>query len=254
MSGARVGRNVRPYPRLAGGAKILLVVKLLRLVLWPAAFAVGGATAALIASGGIADSPALTAAVGLLVGLSWCMIGLEARRRRPANRTGVLMVFFGFAWFASLWTYSRRRLVRRVPRDRDRHAGASVHAGDDVRRPLRPLDGLRGVPPLEDPRGVPQPRRDRPGDRGGVAKTARVITAAAAIMVSVFLALAVSDEIFLTLLGVGMAAAIFLDATVVRMVLVPALMQIVGRANWWIPDWLDRRLPRLEPVVMRGKG
>jgi len=88
----------------------------------------------------------------------------------------------------------------------------------------------------------------------GLAKTARVITAAAAIMVSVFLALAVSDEIFLTLLGVGMAAAIFLDATVVRMVLVPALMQIVGRANWWIPDWLDRRLPRLEPVVMRGKG
>jgi len=88
----------------------------------------------------------------------------------------------------------------------------------------------------------------------GLAKTARVITAAAAIMVSVFLALAVSDEIFLKLLGVGMAAAIFLDATVVRMVLVPALMQVVGRANWWIPDWLDRRLPRLEPVVMRGKG
>jgi len=88
----------------------------------------------------------------------------------------------------------------------------------------------------------------------GLAKTARVITAAAAIMVSVFLALAVSDEIFLTLLGVGMAAAIFLDATVVRMVLVPALMQVVGRANWWIRDWLDRRLPRLEPVVMRGKG
>jgi len=88
----------------------------------------------------------------------------------------------------------------------------------------------------------------------GLAKTARVITAAAAIMVSVFLALAISDEIFLKLLGVGMAAAIFLDATVVRMVLVPALMQVVGRANWWIPDWLDRRLPRLEPVVMRGKG
>jgi RND superfamily putative drug exporter len=80
----------------------------------------------------------------------------------------------------------------------------------------------------------------------GLAKTARVITAAAAIMVSVFLALAVSDEIFLKLLGVGMATAIFLDATVVRMVLVPALMQLFGRANWWIPHWLDRRLPRLD--------
>ena len=80
----------------------------------------------------------------------------------------------------------------------------------------------------------------------GLAKTARVITAAAAIMVAVFLALAVSDEIFLKLLGVGMASAIFLDATVVRMLLVPALMQLFGRANWWIPRWLDRRLPRFD--------
>jgi putative drug exporter of the RND superfamily len=80
----------------------------------------------------------------------------------------------------------------------------------------------------------------------GLAKTARVITAAAAIMVAVFLALAVSDEIFLKLLGVGMATAILLDATVVRMVLVPALMQLFGRANWWIPPWLDRKLPRLD--------
>ncbi len=80
----------------------------------------------------------------------------------------------------------------------------------------------------------------------GLAKTARVITAAAAIMVAVFLAFLVSDEIFLKLLGVGMATAIFLDATVVRMVLVPALMQLFGRANWWIPRWLDRRLPRVD--------
>jgi putative drug exporter of the RND superfamily len=80
----------------------------------------------------------------------------------------------------------------------------------------------------------------------GLAKTARVITAAAAIMVAVFLAFLVSDEIFLKLLGVGMATAIFLDATVVRMVLVPALMQLFGQANWWIPDWLDRRLPRFD--------
>jgi putative drug exporter of the RND superfamily len=79
----------------------------------------------------------------------------------------------------------------------------------------------------------------------GLAKTARVITAAAAIMVAVFLAFVVSDEVFLRLLGLGMATAIFVDATVVRMVLVPGLMQLLGRANWWIPAWLDRRLPRL---------
>jgi RND superfamily putative drug exporter len=91
----------------------------------------------------------------------------------------------------------------------------------------------------------------------GLAKTARVITAAAAIMVAVFLALAVGDEIFLTLLGLGMATAIFLDATVVRMLLVPALMQLFGRANWWIPRWLDRWLPRLaveRPDVATGEA
>src|SRR6266508_1146500 len=79
----------------------------------------------------------------------------------------------------------------------------------------------------------------------GLAKTARVITAAAAIMVAVFLAFLLSDEVFLKLLGVGMATAVFVDATLVRMVLVPAVMQLLGGANWWIPGWLDRLLPRL---------
>jgi RND superfamily putative drug exporter len=80
----------------------------------------------------------------------------------------------------------------------------------------------------------------------GLAKTARVITAAAAIMVVVFLAFVASPEVFLKLFGIGLAAAIFLDATVVRMVLVPAVMQLLGRYNWWIPDWLERTLPRLD--------
>jgi RND superfamily putative drug exporter len=80
----------------------------------------------------------------------------------------------------------------------------------------------------------------------GLAKTARVITAAAAIMVVVFLAFVFSTEVFLKLMGVGMATAILVDATVVRMVLVPAVMQLLGRANWWIPRWLDRILPRLD--------
>jgi RND superfamily putative drug exporter len=84
----------------------------------------------------------------------------------------------------------------------------------------------------------------------GLARTARVITAAAAIMVVVFLAFVFSTEVFLKLMGVGMATAILVDATIVRMVLVPAVMQLMGRANWWTPRWLDRILPRLdgEPV------
>jgi RND superfamily putative drug exporter len=80
----------------------------------------------------------------------------------------------------------------------------------------------------------------------GLAKTARVITAAAAIMVVVFLAFLAAPDVFLKLFGVGLASAIFLDATVVRMVLVPAVMQLLGKRNWWIPDWLERILPRLD--------
>ncbi len=80
----------------------------------------------------------------------------------------------------------------------------------------------------------------------GLAKTARVITAAAAIMVVVFLAFLAAPDVFLKLFGIGLASAIFLDATVVRMVLVPAVMQLLGARNWWIPDWLERALPRLD--------
>jgi RND superfamily putative drug exporter len=80
----------------------------------------------------------------------------------------------------------------------------------------------------------------------GLAKTARVITAAAAIMVVVFLAFIASPLVFLKLLGIGMATAIFVDATIVRMVLVPAVMQLLGSLNWWIPSWLEKVLPDLD--------
>jgi RND superfamily putative drug exporter len=80
----------------------------------------------------------------------------------------------------------------------------------------------------------------------GLAKTARVITAAAAIMVVVFLSFVTSQEVFLKLFGIGLAAAILLDATIVRLVLVPAVMQLMGKWNWWIPNWLERTLPRLD--------
>jgi RND superfamily putative drug exporter len=87
----------------------------------------------------------------------------------------------------------------------------------------------------------------------GLAKTARVITAAAAIMVVVFLAFLAAPDTFLKLFGIGLASAIFLDATLVRMVLVPAVMQLLGSRNWWIPDWLERILPRLD-VERRALG
>ena len=85
----------------------------------------------------------------------------------------------------------------------------------------------------------------------GLARTARVITAAAAIMVAVFGAFVLADDVFLKLIGVGLATAILSDATVVRMVLVPAVMQLLGERNWWLPRWLDPLIPRteLEPAA-----
>jgi putative drug exporter of the RND superfamily len=79
----------------------------------------------------------------------------------------------------------------------------------------------------------------------GLAGTGRVITAAAAIMIAVFAAFVPSPDIILKVIGLGMATAILVDATVVRMLLVPAVMHLLGRANWWLPDSIERRLPRL---------
>jgi RND superfamily putative drug exporter len=80
----------------------------------------------------------------------------------------------------------------------------------------------------------------------GLASTGRVISAAAAIMVAVFLGFATETDVVVKMLGFGMAVAILLDATVVRMVLVPATMAMLGRLNWWLPRWADRLLPTVE--------
>jgi RND superfamily putative drug exporter len=80
----------------------------------------------------------------------------------------------------------------------------------------------------------------------GLAKTARVITAAAAIMICIFGSFVIGDPLHvLKIFGLGLAAAILIDATLVRMVLVPSIMELVGDANWWMPSWLDRVVPNL---------
>ena len=95
----------------------------------------------------------------------------------------------------------------------------------------------------------------------GLAATARVITAAAAIMVTVFLSFVLGiDERAIKLFGLGLAVAIFVDATIVRMLLVPATMELLGGANWWLPRWAGRFLPRIAPepagatVALTGPG
>ena len=79
----------------------------------------------------------------------------------------------------------------------------------------------------------------------GLAETGKVITAAALIMVVVFVSFAGAGEPALKMAGVGMAVAVFLDAFLVRSLLVPALMQVLGKWNWWLPGWLGRLLPRI---------
>jgi len=79
----------------------------------------------------------------------------------------------------------------------------------------------------------------------GLALTGRVITAAAAIMVTVFASFMIGEDRVIKLFGLGLSAAVLIDAVVIRSVLVPAIMQLFGARAWWIPAWLDRILPRL---------
>jgi len=98
---------------------------------------------------------------------------------------------------------------------------------------------------------------DRTGDNAlavgrGLAATARVISAAAAIMVVVFLSFVLIPDVSVKQIGLGLAAAVLIDATVVRLVLVPAVMELLGNANWWLPGWLDRRLPARRAETLGG--
>ncbi|MDX2541830.1 MMPL family transporter [Streptomyces sp. WI04-05B] len=90
--------------------------------------------------------------------------------------------------------------------------------------------------------------------RVGLAETSRVINSAAVIMISVFLAFVLSGDRVIAMFGIALAAAVALDAFVLRTLLVPALMHLLGGANWWLPRWLDRRLPRIsiEPPECRS--
>ncbi|MFJ3632186.1 MMPL family transporter [Streptomyces sp. NPDC090112] len=81
--------------------------------------------------------------------------------------------------------------------------------------------------------------------RVGLAETSRVINSAAVIMISVFLAFVLSGDRIIAMFGIALAAAVALDAFVLRTLLVPALMHMLGGANWWLPAWLDRLLPRI---------
>ena len=80
----------------------------------------------------------------------------------------------------------------------------------------------------------------------GIASTARAITSTALIMISVFGGFVLGSDPFVKMMGLGLATAIFVDATIVRIILVPATMKLMGDTNWWIPSWLDRLIPEID--------
>jgi RND superfamily putative drug exporter len=86
----------------------------------------------------------------------------------------------------------------------------------------------------------------------GLALTGRVITAAAAIMVTVFASFMIGEDRIIKLFGLGLASAVFIDAVIIRSVLVPAVMQLFGKRAWYFPDWLSRILPRLHVEPAEG--
>ena len=88
----------------------------------------------------------------------------------------------------------------------------------------------------------------------GLARTARLVTAAAAIMVSVFLAFILIDNPVVKMVGLGLAVAVLVDATITRMVLLPATMRLAGRANWWAPRWLAATPPAEHPAPPASPG
>ena len=135
---------------------------------------------------------------------------------------GVVVAIFQWGWLGG------------APESPSR-AGRVVHSGDAVRDRLRPLDGLRGLPDLADPERWLKTDDASRVVTEGLSLTGRVITAAASIMVCVFLSFMLGEERIIREFGLALAVAVILDALIVRCMLLPATLDLIGRAAWWIP-------------------
>ena len=139
------------------------------------------------------------------------------------------------------WGWARRPLRRRADRRRSRrgHRSSSSPSCSACRWTTR-CSCCRASA-----RSTTAPSDNATAVADGLALTARVITAAAAIMVCVFGSFVFGTDVALKIMGLGLAVAVLVDATIVRLVLVPSTMELLGDWNWWIPKWLDRILPRV---------
>ena len=132
------------------------------------------------------------------------------------------------------------------PRHRVDHRVGADHG---VRLPVRAVDGLRGVHPLPHPGGV-RPHRVRPTGAVvvGIGRTGRLVTSAAMILFLAFLSLSTAPMTDLKVMATGLGAGILLDALVIRSLLVPSLVGVLGKWNWYLPSWLAKALFVREPA------
>ena len=145
---------------------------------------------------------------------------------------GVIVAIFQWGW---------ARADR--PADHPAHPGLRADAG--VLHRVRPVHGLRGVPAVADPRGLDPTGDPHRAVAIGIGATARVITTAAAIMVVVFASFVLNTDPTVKMLAIGMAFAVLIDATLVRMCLVPSIMSLLGSHAWWMPRWMEPVVPHL---------
>ena len=152
---------------------------------------------------------------------------------------GAVVAVFQWGWLSNADAGVNRGPDRQLPADlRD---GRAVRAGH----------GLRDVPGLGDARGVRAVRRPAQAVHRGFRASAKVVTAAALIMSSVFVAFIPGGSATIKPIALGLAVGVFVDAFVVRMTLVPAVLVLLGRQAWWLPGWLERAAARGR---RRGRG
>ena len=146
---------------------------------------------------------------------------------------GVVVAVFQFGW---------RPEPARRQRERARRG---LRAHDHVRHRVRLVDGLRGLLAVPGERSLGHTRHHHQAVAVGLATTGRVISCATLVMIAVFISFVTSTNVVIKQLAVGLAASVLIDATIVRLLLVPSVMYLLGHASWWLPRWLGRALPHI---------
>ena len=214
---------------------------------------VGGTTAAYIDLGD-RISEKLPSVILIVVALSFLLLMLAFRSILVPLTAALMNLLSVAAAYGVLTAVFEKGWGDDADRPRPPDPDRQLRPAADVRDPLRALDGLPGVPGLADRRGLARDAATttRRWSRAW-RSAARVITSAALIMVCVFASFILNGDPTVKQFGVGLAVAIAVDATIVRCLLVPAAMVLLGERNWWLPGWLDRILPRRRPRV-RGRA